>query len=60
MPIGELHLPDGKTFSIKVDGLSDDNKYVKEIRLNGKLLPYRSLSYKEIMQGGTLEYVMTN
>lgn len=55
-----LHLPDGKTFSIKVDGLSDDNKYVKEIRLNGKLLPYRSLSYKEIMQGGTLEYVMTN
>ena len=55
-----LHLPDGKTFNIKVDGLSDDNKYVKEIRLNGKLLPYRSLSYKEIMQGGTLEYVMTN
>ena len=55
-----LHLPDGKTFSIKVDGLSGDNKYVKEIRLNGKLLPYRSLSYKEIMQGGTLEYVMTN
>ena len=55
-----LHLPGGKTLYIKVHGLSDENKYVKEIRLDGTQIPYSSLAYKDIMQGGTLEYVMTS
>ena len=55
-----LHLPNGKTFSIKVNGLSAENKYVKEIRLNGTPIPYRSLSYGDLIQGGTLEYFMTS
>ena len=55
-----LHLPGGKTLTVKVHDLSDENKYVKEIRLNGTLLPYRSLTYEDILKGGTLEYAMTN
>lgn len=55
-----LHLCNGKVFTIKVLGLSNENKYVKEIRLNGTLLPFRSLSYEDIIQGGTLEYTMTS
>ncbi len=55
-----LHLPGGKVLTVKVSGLSDENKYVKEIRFNGKEIPYRSISYGELIQGGTLEYIMTN
>ena len=42
------------------NGLSAENKYVKEIRLNGTPIPYRSLSYGDLIQGGTLEYFMTS
>ncbi len=31
-----LHLPNGKTFTIKANNLSASNKYVKVIRLNEK------------------------
>ncbi len=53
-----LHLPNGKTFSIKVNGLSADNKYVKAIRLNGQPMDYTTIKYEDIMKGGVLEYDM--
>lgn len=53
-----LHLPNGKTFSIKANGLSEENKFVGEIRLNGKKVDYTTIRYDDIMAGGTLEYDM--
>lgn len=38
LPEFVLHLADGKTFTIKAEGLSEANKYVKSITLNGE--PY--------------------
>ena len=55
-----LHLPNGKTFSIRVNDLSDENKYVKAIRLDGQPIDYTSIKYNDIMKGGVLEYDMTN
>ena len=55
-----LHLPNGKTFSIKANGLSEENKFVKEIRLNGKKVDYTTIRYDDIMAGGTLEYDMAS
>ena len=55
-----LHLPNGKTFSIRVNDLSDENKYVKAIRLDGQPIDYTAIKYNDIMKGGVLEYDMTN
>lgn len=55
-----LHLPNGKTFTIKANNLSSGNKYVKAIRLNGKPTDYFSIKYNDIENGGTLEFDMTD
>ncbi len=55
----KLHLPNGKTFTIKANNLSEANKYVQAIRLNGKPADYFSIRYEDIINGGTIEYDMT-
>jgi len=55
-----LSLPNGKTFKIKANNLSESNKYVKAIRLNGKPIAINDISYDEIKKGGSLEFDMTN
>ena len=54
-----LHLPDGKTFTIKAEGLSETAKYVKSVSLNGKAIDLQTLTYDQIMAGGELIYQMT-
>jgi predicted alpha-1,2-mannosidase len=53
-----LHLPNGKTFSIVADNLSDANGYVGSVRLNGQPLSRAFIRHEEIMQGGELRFVM--
>ena len=53
-----LHLPNGKTFSIVADNLSDANGYVGSVRLNGQPLPRAFIRHEEIMQGGELRFIM--
>lgn len=53
-----LHLPGGKTFSIAADGISEACKHVGKIELNGKEIPYTSLTFDQIMEGGELKYTM--
>lgn len=55
-----LHLADGKTFTIKAEGLSEANKYVKSITLNGKPYTKNFISHADIIKGGTLVYQMTD
>ena len=54
-----LRLPNGKKFTIKAKNLSEENKFVKAIRLNGRPVEYTTLKYDDILKGGTLEYEMT-
>ena len=60
MPKIVLHLKDGKTFTVIADGLSESNKYVDYILLNGKKYSKNYIEHSTIMNGGTLVYKMTS
>ncbi len=53
-----LNFENGRQFTITAYNLSEKNIYIQQIRLNGQ--PYNQfiLSHEDIMQGGTLEFVM--
>ena len=59
VPSCKLTLPNGKLFLIKAPGVSDKKRYVKEVRLNGKLYDKLYLTHADIMAGGTLEFIMS-
>ena len=48
------------TFTIKAEGLSEANKYVKSITLNGEPYTKNFISHADIVKGGTLVYQMTD
>jgi len=58
MPYMKLSLPNGKTLEIKADSVSDSKCYVKQVLLNG--IPYSKmyLTHQDILDGGTLEFIM--
>lgn len=49
-----FHLQEGKTFTIKTEGLSEKNKYIRSILLNGKNYPYSTIRHNDIIKGGEL------
>lgn len=58
-----IHVKDGAKdgiFEIIVKNNSAANKYVKEIKLNGKVLDTPFISHKDIIKGGKLEFIMSN
>lgn len=59
MPRVSLSLPNGNTFTIIAQGLSDTNKYVKGVRLNGVPLE-KSITHDQILSGGSLVFEMTS
>lgn len=58
LPRAVLHLPNGKTFVIRTDGLKDKHSYIASASLNGKPLQRAFIRHDEIMQGGELHFVM--
>ncbi|WP_106790795.1 GH92 family glycosyl hydrolase [Aquimarina sp. Aq78] len=56
----KIQLPEGKTFLITAKNLSKENRYIKNIRLNGELLDRMYITHKEIVNGGFLEFEMSN
>lgn len=60
--IGEMaiSLPAGKQFVIQAKNLSEANKYVQSISLNGKLYDKPYITYADIMNGGKLIFIMTD
>ncbi|WP_025663103.1 GH92 family glycosyl hydrolase [Aquimarina megaterium] len=56
----EIHLSDGKIFLITAKNLSKENTYIKSIRLNGEPLNRMYITHKEIVNGGFLEFEMSN
>ncbi|GAA4306731.1 GH92 family glycosyl hydrolase [Mucilaginibacter gynuensis] len=53
-----IKLEDGKTFTVKAVNLSDANKYVKYVTLNGKRLTSFELKHADVVKGGTLVFYM--
>ena len=53
-----INLPNGKIFRVIARNLSKENKYVKSITLNGKPVCNYKIKHSDIINGGTLEFVM--
>ena len=49
-----FHLEDGKDFTIRAERLSDENRYIQSVTLNGKDYPYSALRHKDLVAGGEL------
>ncbi len=55
-----LRLPNGKTFSVITQGLSEARPYVAEVRLNGQPLTRSAITHEQILAGGELRFVMSD
>lgn len=53
-----VQLNNGKTFTIIAHNNSKENKFIQSIKLNGVIYPKFYITYRDIMNGGTLEYEM--
>ncbi len=55
-----LNLENGNTFTVQANRLSEKNKYIKSVTLNGKEHPFSYIQHHAIMQGGLLVFEMTD
>jgi len=59
VPFIALNLQDGRRLLIKAVDISKQNKYVKEVSFNGRVIKDNLISHQELMKGGTLVFKMT-
>lgn len=55
-----MHLSNGRKFRIVAHGNSPENIYIKSVTLNGQPYGENFITYDQLRQGGTLEFVMTD
>lgn len=55
-----LSLTQGKNFNIKVINPGNRRIYIKSVKFNEKPYTHSYITYKDIMNGGTLEFTMTD
>lgn len=55
-----VNLENGKSFTIKANNLSRENRYVESVKLNGKPLKRSYIYFDEVHNGGELVFEMTN
>ena len=55
-----LNIGNGKTFRVVAHNNSSENKYIQSAKLNGKPYTRSYIDFKDIVRGGTLEFVMGN
>jgi len=53
-----LNLPNGKTFVIEAENVSEKNFYIQSVTLNGKAFNKTAISHQEMLKGGVLHFVM--
>lgn len=58
LPYVRLELPGGKTLEIKAPAVSDSNRYVKSLHINGQRYDKMYITHEDILNGGVWEYVM--
>ncbi len=56
----KINLENGKTFTIKAPNVSDKNIYVKSVKLGGSQHKSTMFSHRDITNGRTLEFEMTD
>ena len=55
-----LNVGNGKTFRVVAHNNSSENKYIQSAKLHGKPYTRSYIDFKDIVRGGTLEFVMGN
>ena len=55
-----IALPNGKVLTVKAPKVSDTNRYVKKVLLNGKEYTKLYLTHSDLLEGGTLEFDMAS
>ena len=55
-----IHLPNGKLLTVESVGMSNEHGFVKDVQLNGKSLDRGYVTHEELMQGGTLKFVLSD
>jgi predicted alpha-1,2-mannosidase len=55
-----INLENGNTFTIIAPGASKENCYIESATLNGKAYNDYKINHKDIMNGGTIKFKMTN
>lgn len=60
LPYMKLTLENGKELVIKADKVSDKNRYVKSVKLNGKPYHKAFIRQQDIMNGGELTFEMSS
>lgn len=55
-----IQLPDGKQFIVKVPRKKESDIYIRSMKLNGKKYTRTSITHQDIINGGTLEFVMSD
>ncbi|MBK3516615.1 GH92 family glycosyl hydrolase [Carboxylicivirga marina] len=55
-----INLPNNKSFEITCSNTSDKNIYIQSVKLNGQELKRCFITHQEIINGGQLEFEMTN
>lgn len=58
LPYMKVKLGNGNTLEIKANDVSDENRYVQKVSLNGKEITRLYLTHSELMQGGELVFEM--
>jgi len=53
-----IKLPGGKIFTIEAQNVSDKNFYIQSAALNGKPFNQTTITHQQLLQGGTLHFVM--
>jgi predicted alpha-1,2-mannosidase len=60
LPYMKINLEEGKSFVVKADKVSDKNRYIKSVKLNGKPYTKAYITHQDIMSGGELTFEMTS
>jgi predicted alpha-1,2-mannosidase len=58
LPYISLNLENGKTLEIKAPKVSDRNRYVQSVKLNGERYDKMYITHEDIINGGVLEFTM--
>jgi hypothetical protein len=58
-PKAEITLANGKTLTIKANNPAE-NSYIQNVKLNSQTVPENFVTYQQLMEGGTLEFVLGN
>ena len=59
-PWMKVTLENGNSVEIKAPGVSDRNRYIKRVKLNGKTYSKLYICHEDLLQGCTIEFEMTD